>query len=71
MIYLEDTYTLFVYKVSNTSYSKLNKVALLSKPYQTGIAVSGNTTKNKGHLTMEQVSTYMYGEDLHVICTQK
>lgn len=30
MIYLGDIYTLFVYKVNNTSYPK--KVALLSKP---------------------------------------
>lgn len=70
MIYWGDTYTLFVYKVNNTSYPKLNKVALLSKPQQTGIAMSREKKQNKGHLTVEQLSTYVYGEDLHIICTQ-
>lgn len=56
MIYLGDIYTLFVYKVNNTSYPK--KVALLSKPYQTGIAVSGKKTKKQRSLD--------YGTALHI-----
>lgn len=32
--------------------------------------MSREKKQNKGHLTVEQLSTYVYGEDLHIICTQ-